>query len=147
MAARVFGAFLSWLQDKRSPVFVVATANDLSGVPPEFLRQGRFDDIFFVGLPGQQEREAIFKIHLNKRRRDPNGFDLAALTNKSDGFSGAEIEQAIVTGLFEAFEKQRDLETPDVIAALESTHPLSKSRAGEIQTITTWASRNAKAAN
>lgn len=147
VAARVFGAFLSWLQDKRSPVFVVATANDLSGIPPEFLRQGRFDDIFFVGLPGKQEREAIFKIHLNKRRRDPKGFDLAALTNKSDGFSGAEIEQAIVTGLFEAFEKQRDVETPDVIAALESTHPLSKSRAREIQAITTWASRNAKAAN
>ena len=71
MAARVFGSFLNWLQDKRSPVFVVATANDLSDIPTEFLRQGRFDDIFFVGLPNEAERESIFRIHLSKRKRDP----------------------------------------------------------------------------
>lgn len=146
VAARVFGMFLSWLQDKRSPVFVVATANDLTGIPPEFLRQGRFDDIFFVGLPGEPERDAILRIHLAKRRRDPAKFDLAALVEASKDFSGAEIEQAVISGMFGAFEKDRDLETGDVLTALRETYPLSRSRAREIAALTRWAETNAKLA-
>jgi hypothetical protein len=147
VAARVFGTFLNWLQDKRSPVFVVATANDLSGIPPEFLRQGRFDDIFFVGLPGPQEREAIFKIHLARRRRDPDRFDLQPLVAASNDFSGAEIEQAVVTGLFTAFEAGRELETGDMLAACRGTYPLARSRAREITLLTAWASQNARQAS
>lgn len=147
VAARVFGTFLNWLQDKRSPVFVVATANDLSNIPPEFLRQGRFDDIFFVGLPGLKEREAIFRIHLARRRRDPGAFDLRVLVEATHGYSGAEIEQAVIGGLYRAFEAGRELETSDVLAAAKETHPLSRSRARQIALLTAWASQNAKHAS
>jgi len=147
VAARVFGTFLNWLQDKRSPVFVVATANDLTGIPPEFLRQGRFDDIFFVGLPGAKERETIFKIHLARRHREPVAFDLAALAEATYGYSGAEIEQAVIGGLFRAFEACRELETADMLAAARETHPLSRARAREIAMLTAWASQNAKQAS
>ena len=147
VAARVFGSFLYWLQDKRSPVFVVATANDLSGIPPEFLRQGRFDDIFFVGLPGGDERQSIWKIHLARRGRNPTAFDLAALAEATLGFSGAEIEQVLIAGLFRAFEAGRELATGDMLAAVQETYPLSRSRAPEIATLTAWARRNAKPAS
>ncbi len=147
VAARVFGTFLNWLQDKRSPVFVVATANDLSGIPPEFLRQGRFDDIFFVGLPGPESRRAILEIHLAKRKRSAAGFDMQSLAQATEGFSGAEIEQAIVAGLFTAFDAERDLETADIAAAAHETHPLSRSRAREIAHLTAWAQQNARQAN
>ncbi len=147
VAARVFGAFLNWLQDKRSPVFVVATANDLSSLPPEFLRSGRFDDIFFVGLPRAAERETIWRIHLTKRRRDPALFDVAALAKATPGFSGAEIEQVVVAGLFRAFDADRELTTNDLLAAVRESPPLSKSRAPEIAALTDWAKRNAKMAS
>jgi SpoVK/Ycf46/Vps4 family AAA+-type ATPase len=147
VAARVFGSFLSWLQDKRSPVFVVATANDLSGIPPEFLRQGRFDDIFFVGLPNPAEREAILKIHLARRRRKPGGFALDELVKATAGFSGAEIEQAVVAGLFRAFDDGREIETRDIVAAAAETYPLSRSRGREIAALTAWAGTNAKLAS
>ncbi|NLN91944.1 MAG: protein kinase [Candidatus Hydrogenedens sp.] len=144
VAARVFGHFLTWLQDKRSPVFVVATANDLSAIPPEFLRQGRFDDIFFVGLPTKPEREAILRIHLAKRGRDPENFDLQALVEASEGYSGAEIEQAVISGLFRAFEADRELETTDMLIALKEAPPLSRSRQAEIRALTDWAQRHAR---
>lgn len=146
VAARVFGTFLNWLQDKRSPVFVVATANDLSGIPPEFLRQGRFDEVFFVGLPGPEQRQAIFEIHLTRRKREAAGHDLTALVQATQGFSGAEIEQVVVGGLHRAFEANRALETTDLLAAAQETHPLSRSRASEIAQLTAWADRNAKQA-
>ncbi len=147
VADRIFGYFLSWLQDKRSPVFVVATANDLTNTPPEFLRQGRFDDKFFVGLPAVPERETILKIHLKKRRRDPARFDVAALAAASERFSGAELEQAIVSGLFRSFDAGRELETADLLAAIQETFPLAKARAGEIQELEQWAVRGAKPAS
>ncbi len=147
VAARVFGTFLSWLQDKRSPVFVVATANDLSGIPPEFLRAGRFDDIFFLGLPDRIEREAILRIQMQKFRRDPSMFDVAALAAAAEGFSGAEIEQAVVGGLFRAFEAGREIETADIAAEIRETVPLSRSRAGEIAAMMAWARTSAKFAN
>ncbi|MBI3656084.1 MAG: AAA family ATPase [Acidobacteria bacterium] len=147
VADRVFGYFLSWLQDKKSPVFVVATANDPSGIRPEFLRQGRFDDIFFVGLPGKAEREAILKIHLSKRKRDPMRYDLGRLAEAGATFSGAELEQAVVSGLFRAFEAGRELEMADVHAAIRETFPLAKSRAKEIAALNQWAATRAKSAN
>ena len=147
VAARVFGTFLNWLQDKRSPVFVVATANDLSGIPPEFLRQGRFDDIFFVGLPALAERKTIFRIHLAKRSRDPEKFDVESLAKAAEGFSGAEIEQTISTGLFTAFDAGRELQTVDIATAITDTRPLSKSRAREIAALTGWAQQHARMAS
>ena len=104
-ASRVFGTFLTWLSEKTAPVFVIATANDISHLPPELLRKGRVDEIFFVDLPNEDERREIFRIHLAKRKRDPAKFDLDALARMSDGFSGAEIEEAIISGLYDAFSK------------------------------------------
>jgi SpoVK/Ycf46/Vps4 family AAA+-type ATPase len=101
--ARVFGTLLTWLSEKTSPVFVVATANDISHLPPELLRKRRLDEIFFVDLQGEPEREDILKIHLTKRGRDPEAFDTAALAAACEEFSGAEIEEAIVSGLYDAF--------------------------------------------
>ena len=146
-ATRVFGSFLSWLQDKRSPVFVVATANDISGLPPEFLRQGRFDDTFFVGLPTKSQREEILGIHLRRRRRPADRFDVQAVADVTAGFSGAELEQVVIAGLFTAFsDKQRDLTTEDILRAAADTQPLAKSRAREIAALIDWASQNAKQA-
>jgi SpoVK/Ycf46/Vps4 family AAA+-type ATPase len=147
VAARVFGTFLSWLQDKKSPVFVVATANDISSLPPEFLRQGRFDEIFFVDLPGEKQREEIFRIHLARRGRAAENFDLRALIESSEGFSGAELEQAVIEGLFRAFEADREIETGDITQAVKDTFPLSSSRAAEIAALRQWAGKNARAAS
>ena len=145
-SARVFGTFLNWLQDKRSPVFVVATANDLRGLPLEFLRRGRFDEIFFVGLPGPTERKAIFNIHLAKRHRNAEDFDLTELVKETEGFSGAEIEQAVISGLFRAFNTGCELQTNHILEAVNETYPISRSRAREIATLTAWANHNAKMA-
>ena len=109
-AARVFGSFITWLQEKQKPVFVIATANDVSQLPPELVRKGRFDEIFFVDLPSAQERVDIWRIHLLKRNRDPGQFDLGVLAMASEGLSGAEIEQAVIAGLYEAFDRGRPLE-------------------------------------
>jgi SpoVK/Ycf46/Vps4 family AAA+-type ATPase len=147
VAARVFGTFLSWLQDKKSPVFVVATANDISSLPLEFLRQGRFDEIFFVDLPDKKQREEIFRIHLSRRGRTPGNFDFEKLTESSEGFSGAELEQAVIEGLFRAFEADREIETGDITQAVRDTFPLSRSRAAEIADLRQWAGKNARAAS
>ncbi|MBP7053723.1 MAG: protein kinase [Phycisphaerae bacterium] len=147
VAARVFGSFLNWLQDKRSPVFVVATANDLSGIPPEFLRQGRFDDMFFVGLPAEKERQTILSIHLTKRRRDPKAFDIGELAKATEGFNGAELEQVVAGGLFAAFDAGREIQTADLLATAAETRPLSRSRAPEIASMVAWAQGHAKMAS
>ncbi len=109
-SSRVFGTFLTWLSEKTAPVFVIATANDISHLPPELLRKGRVDEIFFVDLPNEDERHDIFRIHLEKRKRDPAKFDLDGLAQMSDGFSGAEIEEAIISGLYDAFSNGTDLD-------------------------------------
>ncbi len=129
---RIFGAFLTWLQEKRADVFVVATANDLTRLPPELLRKGRFDEIFFVDLPAPDERRTIFEIHLGLRKQDPTRFDLAVLVDASDGFSGAEIEQAVIAGLYTALHDERALDTGLLLRELESTLPLSVSRAEDV---------------
>ncbi|MEG3978928.1 AAA family ATPase, partial [Microcoleus sp. herbarium8] len=125
-SSRIFGSFLTWMQEKTSPVFVMATANRIERLPGEFLRKGRFDELFFVDLPTKEERQDIFNIHLSKRRRDISRFDLEQLSNVSEGFSGAEIEQGLVAAMYEAFAQDREFTQLDIIAAIKSTLPLSK---------------------
>lgn len=146
-ASRVFGTFTTWLQEKKKPVFVIATSNDISVLPPEMLRKGRFDEIFFVDLPEQTEREAIFKIHLGKRNRGSDQFDTAALARSSDGFSGAEIEQAIIEGLYDAFEENREMITDDILNNLRSAVPLSRVMAEQISSLRAWAEKRARKAS
>jgi len=145
--ARVFGTFLTWLSEKTAPVFVVATANDISDLPPELLRKGRLDEIFFVDLPSAEERREIFAIHLAKRGRDPERFDLAPLVASSKDFSGAEIEQAVISALFDAFYAGRELETEDVEAELRQTVPLAKTMAEQIDSLRGWAEGRARNAS
>jgi serine/threonine protein kinase/AAA+ superfamily predicted ATPase len=147
VGARVFGTFLTWLQEKKSAVFVVATANDLTGIPPEFLRQGRFDEIFFVGLPDAPEREAMFRIHLAKRRRDPAAFNVPALAAATHAFSGAEIEQVVLTGLFHAFTAGRELTDEDLATAATEVYPLARSQPRRIGDLVAWGRQHARQAN
>ena len=146
-SSRVFGTFLTWLSDKTSPVFVIATANDISRLPPELLRKGRLDEIFYVDLPTEAERLEIFRIHLLKRKRDPATFDLQPLVLASDGFSGAEIEQAIISGLFDAFSRQTDLTSDMLRVSLNETVPLSKTMSEELNRLRTWAQGRARPAS
>lgn len=132
LSRRLFGAFLTWLQEKRQEVFVVATANDLSILPPELLRKGRFDEIFFVDLPNAVEREEIWNIHLALRKQDPRKFDLAQIVAACEGFSGSEIEQAVVAGLYRALHLKRPLDTELLLAEIRQTIPLSVSRREDI---------------
>jgi SpoVK/Ycf46/Vps4 family AAA+-type ATPase len=138
-AQRIFGTFLAWLQDKKESVFVIATANDISKLPPELMRKGRFDEIFFVDLPTGEAREKIIRIHLERRKRDPAKFDIARLARISDGFSGAELEQAVVSALYTAFSKQEDLTTEGVVEEIEMTKPLSVTMAERIDSLRAWA--------
>jgi SpoVK/Ycf46/Vps4 family AAA+-type ATPase len=145
--ARVFGTFLTWLSEKTAPVFVVATANDLSQLPPELLRKGRLDEIFFVDLPSADERAEIFRIHIARRGRAPEQFDLPALVERSAGFSGAEIEQAVISGLFDAFYSRSQLATAHVLEALCQTVPLSKTMDEHIGRLRAWAEGRARDAS
>jgi len=138
-AARVFGTFLTWLSEKTAPVFVVATANDVTSLPPELLRKGRFDEIFFVDLPAALERQAIFRVHLTKRQRDPQSFDLAGLARAAAGYSGAEIEESIVSALFDAFHEGHDLRTEGLLASIRQTVPLSKTMSEDVDKLRRWA--------
>lgn len=139
VSKRMFGSFLTWMQEKRHDVFVVATANDLSVLPPELLRKGRFDEIFFVDLPTASEREEIFRIHLTLRRQNPGGFDLPALATAADGFSGAEIEQVVIGAALRALQAGGALDSACVAAEIAATVPLSRLRAEDVQRLRTWA--------
>ncbi len=145
--ARVFGSFLTWMQEKTAPVFVVATSNDISILPPEILRKGRFDEIFFIDLPSYEERAEIFAIHLARRGRAPAQFDLAALAEKSDGFSGAEIEQIVISGLYDAFEANHELTDENMLKSLSSTLPLSKTMETQMTGLRNWARTHARPAS
>jgi hypothetical protein len=145
--ARVFGSFLTWMQEKTSPVFVIATSNDISILPPEALRKGRFDEIFFIDLPAFDERREIFAIHLAKRGRDPLAFDLTRLARQSEGFSGAEIEQAVISGLYDAFEADHDLTDDDILRNLSDTVPLSHTFEAQIGALRNWARSHARPAS
>jgi MoxR-like ATPase len=139
VSTRLLGSFLTWLQEKRSDVFVVATANDLSKLPPELLRKGRFDEIFFVDLPKPEEREQILRIHLGLRNVDPVGFDLPALAAACDGFSGAEIEQAVIAGALRALQAGKPFDTALLTEEIGATVPLSRSRAEDVAKLREWA--------
>ena len=145
--ARVFGTFLTWLSEKNAPVFVVCTANDVSQLPPELLRKGRLDEIFYVDLPADNEREEIFRIHLAKRNRDPEQFDLKALVEASRDFSGAEIEEAIISALYDAFYAKQELTTAHVLEALHQTVPLAKTMSEKITAQRNWATGRARNAS
>jgi AAA+ superfamily predicted ATPase len=146
-AVRVFGTFLTWLSEKRSPVFVIATANDISQLPPELLRKGRLDEIFFVDLPNPDERRDVFRIHLHRRHRKPERFDLDELSRYSEGFSGAEIEEAIVSALYDAFSRNQELDQQTLRNALAETVPLSKTMHEELSRLRAWASGRARPAS
>ena len=135
LSHRLFGSFLTWLQEKSASVFVVGAANDLMNVPPELLRKGRFDEIFFVDLPTPEERQKIFRIHLALRKQDPQQFDLAALAQGTEGFSGAEIEQVVISALYRVLQQKQPLTTQALIEAANSTVPLSIARREDIEEI------------
>ncbi len=147
VTARIFGTFLSWMQEKTKPVFVLATANNIKELPPELLRKGRFDEIFFIDLPEKKERKDIFAIHVRKRKRDPKKYDLDALAEVSDGFSGAEIEMAIVESMYIAFGENREFNTGDITTALSATVPLSRTMAEDISELRSWAKERARPAS
>lgn len=150
-SARVFGTFLTWMQEKTAPVFVIATANDISSLPPELLRKGRFDEIFFVDLPTAKEREKIFSVHLKKRMKNSNiNHELEIseticneLANASVGYVGAEIEQIVIAAMYEAFYADRGLRKEDVLKAIKETVPLSSTQREQILSLREWAKERA----
>lgn len=149
-SARVFGTFLTWMQEKTEPVFVVATANDISQLPPELLRKGRFDEIFFVDLPSASERENIFKIHLGRKGRDAAklGFNMKKIVDASEGFSGAEIEEAVSEAMYAAFDAgQTDVSEKNILDCVNRTCPLSKTMAETISNLRKWAEQRARLAS
>lgn len=139
LSKRMFGTLLTWMQEHAAPVFLVATANDIEALPPELLRKGRFDEIFFVDLPDAAVRKVIFEIHLRKRKRDPAGFDLDRLAAESEGFSGAEIEQAVIGALHEAFSSRQALDTETIVRVLHGSPPLAVTMREKIAWLREWA--------
>lgn len=138
--SRVFGTFITWLAEKKSPVFVVATANDIQALPPELLRKGRLDEIFFVGLPTQEERKAIFTVHLSRLRpHNLKTYDLERLAYETPDFSGAEIEQTIIEAMHIGFSQNRDFTTDDVLEAASQIIPLARTAGEQIQFLQDWA--------
>jgi SpoVK/Ycf46/Vps4 family AAA+-type ATPase len=137
---RVFGTFLTWMAEKTSPVFVVATANNIRTLPPELLRKGRFDEVFFVGLPNQEERSQIFSVHLNKYRpHNIRAYDIERLAYETPDFSGAEIEQGIIEAMHIGFSQNRDFSTDDILEAASQIVPLAQTAQQEIQVLQEWA--------
>jgi SpoVK/Ycf46/Vps4 family AAA+-type ATPase len=147
LSQRLLATLLTWMQDRESGVFLAATSNNITVLPPEMIRKGRFDEIFFVDLPSIEVRAVLFELHLKKRGRDATTFDLAKLGAESEGFSGAEIEQAIVAGLYTAFAQKQQLTTEVLLAEIRSTQPLSVTRAEEVESIRGWAKTRAAPAD
>jgi SpoVK/Ycf46/Vps4 family AAA+-type ATPase len=137
-STRVFGTILTWMQEKTAPCFVVATANDISRLPPELLRKGRFDEIFFLDLPTRQERREIFSVHLSMRQRLPQDYDLERLAQESEGYVGAEIEQAIIDAMYVGFNASREFTSGDISAALKRQVPLSVSQRETVAALRSW---------
>ncbi len=146
-SARVFGSFLSWLQDKTSPVFVVSTANDVSQLPPELLRKGRWDELFFVDLPSADEREAIWRIQLAKHGRDAGCCDVVTLAERTNGYTGSEIEQCVIDAMYDAFDAGVSCDQAHLECAIGQTVPLSQLMADEIKNLRKWADGRARPAN
>jgi ATP-dependent 26S proteasome regulatory subunit len=147
LSQRLLATLLTWMQDRESGVFLAATSNNITILPPEMLRKGRFDEIFFVDLPGAGSRAALFALHIRKRGRDSSAFDLTKLAAASEGFSGAEIEQVIVAGLYTAFNQKQQLTTEILLGEISATQPLSVTRAEEITEIRNWAKNRAATAD
>lgn len=153
-SSRIFGTFLSWMQEKTKPVFVVATANNIAGLPSEMMRKGRFDEIFFIDLPTLNERKQIFRVHLDSRLKDPGVIGdfviddkaLEHLADLTEGFGGAEIEQIVIMGLFDAFAEERSIRMKDFENSIKNTVPLSITQAEQIRAIREWANIRAVAA-
>jgi len=139
LSKRMFATLLTWMQEHKQPVFLVATANDIEALPPELLRKGRFDEIFFVGLPGKEVRREIFAIHLKKRKRKPEEFDLEALADAAEGFSGSEIEQAVLSALYKAFHQKKDVNTDLLLESVRNTVPLSVTMRERVEALYRWA--------
>ncbi len=145
--SRVFSTFLTWMQEKTAPVFLIATANDVTSLPPELLRKGRFDELFFIDLPEAKEREQIFKIHLEKRKRDVKKFQLKTLAKATEGFSGAEIEQVVIGALYVAFDEGRELMQKDILTEAKAVVPLSVMMSEDIDELRTWAQMRTRPAS
>ena len=143
VSSRILASFLSWMQDRRAPVFVAATCNNVTALPPELIRKGRFDELFFVDLPNQSERKQIFSIQLSKRKRNPLDFDLDGIAAAARGFSGAEIDAAVQSALYVAYSSKQNLTTQILLDVLGKTVPLSTTRAEEIQAQRNWARERA----
>jgi ATP-dependent 26S proteasome regulatory subunit len=141
LSQRMFGTLLTWMQEHKSPLFLVATANDIEALPPELLRKGRFDEIFFVDLPGDEARRQILSIHLKRRSTDPASVDLPALVGATRGYSGAEIEQAIIAALHEAFSTRQKLTTELLLRCIQESPPLSVTMAERVAELRQWAQR------
>jgi SpoVK/Ycf46/Vps4 family AAA+-type ATPase len=139
VSSRLLASFLSWMQDRKAPVFVAATCNNVTVLPPELIRKGRFDELFFVDLPDQAEREQVLSIQLTRRKRNPTEFDLEQIAAAADGYSGAEIDAAVQTALYAAFSQKKQLTTQLLLDALAQTVPLSTTRAEEIAELRAWA--------
>ena len=139
VSSRLLASFLSWMQDRKAAVFVAATCNNVTVLPPELIRKGRFDELFFVDLPNQAERKQIFSIQLAKRKRNPAEFDLETVAAAAKGYSGAEIDAAVQGGLYAAYSEKKPLTTQSLLGALAQTVPLSTTRAEEIQSLREWA--------
>ena len=145
--ARIFATFLTWMQEKTKPVFVIATANNVEDLPPELLRKGRFDEIFFIDLPKAEERANIFEIHIRLKKRDPKNFDIPQMARTADQFSGAEIEQAILSAMYKAFAEDREFTTEDILDAIRDTVPLAVTAKEKIDYLRDWAKDRARPAS
>lgn len=144
---RVFGQFLTWMQEKKSTVFVVATANDVQNLPSAFIRKGRFDEFFFVDLPNESERKAILELHLTKANRKPSNYNLSVLVNETNGFTGAELEEVINTGLYQAFYENNELKDNHLLDAIANTTPISVTMKEDIESLRSWAKERARNAS
>jgi len=147
VSQRILGSFLSWIPERRGAVFVVATANDIQSLPPEFLRKGRFDEIFFVDLPDQETREQILQIHLDSRGHDARDFDLVTLATQTESFSGSEIEELVVSALYTTSSNETALDTAGLGFEIVATKPLSVTMGEKIQNMRDWAKERAVRAN
>jgi len=139
LSKRMFGTLLSWMQDHRYPIFIVATANDVSALPPELMRKGRFDEVFFIDLPAPSARRQILKIHLKARERDPAKFDIGRLAETAEGFTGSELEQVVLSALFSAFSQKQKLDDNHLLEAIGQTRPISVLMSERITELRAWA--------
>ncbi|MAX38367.1 AAA family ATPase [Gimesia sp.] len=139
LSKRMFGTLLAWMQDHRHPIFIIATANDISALPPELMRKGRFDEVFFVDLPTPAAREQILKIHLQRRKRDSDQFDLRSLAALAEDFTGSELEQAVMSGLFAAFAENAEIEDRHIASEIQKTRPLAVLMKERISELRLWA--------